>query len=305
MNAPLFNVLAAVLLLTGLPTSSAHAADEPIVLEPSSEWVLDYEDDACSLRRAFGGASDIEPVYLEMRQYAPGDSLETWVATDRFSPRRNGRDQQFEGGWLPDPDDARERVMTVEMPTGLEGFVHISSLRSAAQVERDEHENGKLDEWPDSDRDAREGAITGYLVGNVFSEDFILQTGEMHGPMNAMRTCIDELLGHWGIDAEANRTLNREAEPKNLLAIARDLQEHYPSEMLLRGYQAIVNLRAIVEIDGTASDCAIRTAVGSDEFKAESCRIVLDKARFDPALDRNGDPVQSYWVTTITYQIGR
>ena len=160
--------------------------------------------------------------------------------------------------------------------------------------------------WTDQERDLRERSITGLLVLDIFERDFQLQTGEMHAPMEAMRTCLDELLTHWGLDTKAQRTLSRQVAPVKQSEWSRRVVANYPIDMLRAGRSADIHIRLMVGADGTPTACMpYDSTPGNDSFERSACAWSMQFARFEPALDANGTPVASYYTTTIFYRVSR
>lgn len=147
-----------------------------------------------------------------------------------------------------------------------------------------------------------EGSITGIHVNNAFDEAVFLRTGELHAPMEAMRSCLDELLTHWGIDAEAHQSLSRQVEPVDFRNWARRVQEHYPYQMLSRGMQGYLRTRLEVSTDGEVTGCHLQTEVNNDEFERVACDNLM-RAKFDPALDAQGQPIDSYYLISVVYML--
>lgn len=297
-------------LLSSIAVTPAAADDDPLLLEPSSNWVLDYAQDSCALRRLFG--EEGRQVFMELRQYQPGEVMQLIVTSDDI--RRRGGRSSFRTGrnvtanFVPDsePYDIG-RPMGVDNGEWGAGFISQIGILTARERALDTQltlRQGVDLAITDQRREQREEEITGLAVNNAFREDFVLQTGSMRAPMEAMRTCLDELLTHWGIDAEAQKNLLRPVRPLGIERWARELQERYPMEMLRRGQQAIVNVRLTVDERGQPSGCSVQNSLNEATFDELACELLLDHSRFEPALDSNGDPIASYWVTRVIYTIG-
>jgi TonB family protein len=285
-----------VAVAAGLATASA-AVDRPeevLRLAPSSNWVVDYDADSCALRRAFDSADD--KVTLEFRQYAPGDMLQVIVASNYL---------ETEGGRLRvkfEPDDRlleRPHAIVGTFGEGIEGLFYQDSLRANAEKDPD----GEPAPWSADDRDAREEAISGLLVTDGFERDVMLQTGAMHRPMVAMRACIDELLTHWGIDVEAHRTLSRPVTPKLMHRWVRRVQEQYPVQMLHQRRGGYIHIRLMIAADGKPTSCNVQIEASHPAFQQAACDTLMRHAQFDPALDAAGQPIASYFITSILYQV--
>jgi hypothetical protein len=69
------------------------------------------------------------------------------------------------------------------------------------------------------------------------------------------------------------------------------------------GYEAIVNVRVIVDGQGKPVSCHIQTSTRPKEFDDVVCRRIMGHARFIPALDATGHPVTSYWQQSVTFAL--
>ena len=287
----LANALSAASLLL---SSGLASAAEPVVLQPTSKWILNYADDSCALRRSFGDAD--REVVLEMRRFQPTDSLYFTIAGKGIRlPDRAPLKLSV------DPDPAPRKIddpTAIRTAGGHEGYTFLASLESEAEPAHPGQRLAAL-----YDPAPRERSITGITVSSGFTKPFRLATGSLHAPMDGMRKCIDELLTHWGIDAEAQKTLSKRATPKNQMHWAEELQSRYPSSMLRKGESGIVRIRLTVDPQGMPSGCRAQIKAPDDTFERTACDITMRSARFEPALDANGQPIASYFVTTIFYKI--
>lgn len=203
-------LLAATTLITGMVSGQAAQA-ETITLEPHSTWAIDYAEDSCALRRYFGGEG--APVFLEMRQFAPESSLQFIIASEHYSLKRRNRARDIMLRFLPGEDAVRGNMpFNMAFDDDHKGFT-FSSRFWPTQTESEIDPNSLLQI---EGRDERESAISSIEIINGFRDNLIFQTGSMLPPMQAMRTCLDELLEHWGIDAEAHRTLSQIAQPVDI-----------------------------------------------------------------------------------------
>ncbi len=150
-------------------------------------------------------------------------------------------------------------------------------------------------------REERESQVTGILIERAFGDGVFLRTGSLHAPMKAMRTCLDELLSHWGIDVEAHQSLTREVEPLDFEAWARKMQEDYPTRMLQQGYQGYVRTRLDVSAEGDVTGCHHQSQVSNEAFERSACNNLM-RAEFRPALDANGEAIPSYYQIAVAYR---
>lgn len=67
-------------------------------MAPSSEWIVDYADDSCALRRAFKVGD--EQAILQLRQFAPGENFEVVLLSSTLTRTDKAPRVRFE----PDGD---------------------------------------------------------------------------------------------------------------------------------------------------------------------------------------------------------
>lgn len=269
--------------LCGVPAGAR--ADEPIIMKPVSGWVMDYADDACALRRTFG--SEDRPVWLELRQFAPSFEFLVTVATGSFKMVMRAPRSRF----LPDgPERTQDLAAYGAYGEGVEAVMF-----------PDDVFGGLPGPWVDTQRDERERSITGLQIESTFKEDFILQTGELHRPMTAMRTCLDDLLRSWKIDPEVSRTLSRPATPVDINRWAAPIRRLFPTGLYYVSGTPSVVFRLLIDDVGNVESCKVQRPVVHQDYEDEICGIILKRAKFSPALDAAGQPVRSLYTQRVVY----
>lgn len=276
----------------------AQAASKgPLVLAPAGAWAMDYADDSCRLARKFGAGGDSVFFYIE--RFAPGSSqfmvvagkplarLEGRKVGVRFSPDGPIRDKLVFWGKHGEftPALIAPSVGLVEYP------VEAKQARS---------ELGRLARQVPPEREKAIDAL------DVLVEDkpvVRLALGSMGDPLAAMRKCTDELITHWGLDVEVHRNLTRGPTPLGNPG-SWVSHEDYPTEALRKGAQGIIPFRLIIGPDGVPTDCHLQRPTEPPEFNTVVCRILLERARFEPALDAAGKPIKSYWSSTFNFTMG-
>ena len=94
-----------------------------VVLEPSTNWLLDYADDHCALRRIFGESG--QQIRLELRQSMRSDRFEVRVSLSDFSRTPGGLETRFLDGAEFAP---RFQIAQFRTGEGGEGFIYHESL---------------------------------------------------------------------------------------------------------------------------------------------------------------------------------
>ena len=281
------SLLATAQLAAAIAIAQPAQAKGPLVLEPNSPWNLDYAEDSCALRRRF----------------APDNEFQTMVASSavkmgfgsfkyRLTPDKNWQDP---AGWHHLNFAEEQEGVIFSFP-----LVQIprKGLRAADLVKAEEILESR--DFLDREADAAD-KVTGLALTGAFRSQLVLDTGSLKKPLLALRTCIDELRSHWGIDLKAHETLTRPAVPTNRASIVSMI--NYPPEMEKKRMPGMVNIRLDIDEKGGITDCHIQMPLADPEFAKSSCSDLQHELDFEPALDKEGKPIASYWVTTVDFRM--
>jgi len=64
----------------------------------------------------------------------------------------------------------------------------------------------------------------------------------------------------------------------------------YPAAAIRAGQQGTVEFRLDISAEGRVTGCTITSSSGSAVLDSATCGLLVRRARFTPALDRNGRP---------------
>lgn len=265
------------------------AEDDAVKLEPLAPWNIDYGQNRCRLARWFGTEDDVHMVMLE--QAAPGTSFGLSLAGKEIR-RFHSSDSIFLGLRGDRPMDERERF-----GRGSIDQVGKAIILSRVSIGSSSNEQGLRNAGVDLEKAATVDRIVVERRGRVLS----FETGNMREPVAALNARTSNLLSEWGLDAEQHKAY---VPPSwiNEDAVTRRIVDQYPRQALNRGEQAIFRLRAIVEVDGSVSDCFIEESTRVERLESPACKE-MRKAQFEPARSADGSPMRSYYATSITYAI--
>lgn len=288
------NLLVGLATAVGLSTGAALAAAEPLVLKPNSKWNLDYSDDSCALKRQFG--EEGKQAYLELRQFSPESSLQVVIGSD-WKMTKGTFDFAFE------PQEWRKDYSGMYARFGeVDGVILTADILLPTPDREFVPSNGEIDRQKLALKQEAYKQTTAISIAGAFEKDFTLRTGSLGAPFEAMDKCLDELLNHWGIDADAHHALTRRAVPKDLKALAKRIQSKYPAQPLREGMPAILRVRLGIDETGKVTACRMQLQYAEPEFEKAACKR-LEQAPFNPALDKDGKPIASYWTTSIIYEV--
>ena len=273
-----------------------------VVLEPSSPWNIDYGESRCRLARVFTSGEERFALFFEQgspseqfsvtfggpevdRMTRPGD---IFIGMKRDKPMT--KYDAFGRAELPDfgPAIIFQTTLVEDDPSEDENAGKSSKRKS------DERKQGQL-----LHVDLEEAGRIDQIVLRRGKRILSVETGNMKAPFEALNQCAKSLLTIWGLDADQH-DLFTPVQWQNKMSVIRRIQDRYPSKALRRGEQGIFRMRIIVEADGTMSECHINNATLTNSLASPACQE-MRRARFEPALDANGEPMRSYFMTRIIY----
>lgn len=79
--------------------------------------------------------------------------------------------------------------------------------------------------------------------------------------------------------------------------------DDYPIQYIQAGRSFDISLRATVRPDGGLQGCAIEKSSGEKDFDKYNCALLLSRARFSPAKDRDGRPVLGIYRSRVTWMM--
>jgi len=149
-----------------------------------------------------------------------------------------------------------------------------------------------------------ERQVTQISVSRMRGREIVLKTGPLDKAFAAWRQCTRQLVSTWGLDPIQQERRQRppvpRSEPQTWLHSG-----DYPVGALAQGAQAIVNFRLTVDGGGVPTACEIQRSYSGEMFDKVSCKALMKRARFEPALDEAGKPIASYYMNRIIWIMQR
>ncbi|PKP86977.1 MAG: hypothetical protein CVT78_07425 [Alphaproteobacteria bacterium HGW-Alphaproteobacteria-17] len=286
--------LSAALTLLALPTA-ANAKEEPLQLAPSSPWNIDYADDYCRLARTFG--TDSQKVTLLIDRFAPGARFRlTLVGPVMKRTTPDGTATVRFGKVLP---SQKLYFHTGDFNKDTPAWVFSSSVRlrpSPPQVDPN-----SPDAPPSFEAD--EAGVTEIAIGAPLRRHIVLQTGSMQKSFAALRSCTDNLVASWGVDIERYRNAVWSVPLSSPATWVTNAD--YPPGMARTFQPGLVEFRLSIDPTGKVTECRIQQSTNPDGFNAAVCKAMMRRARFQPARDKNGEPIASYYQNSVRFMIGQ
>lgn len=288
-SMPILSVAIGVLIAT----TPAHAAEQ--IFTPKGKWVVDYGVDQCTVLREF--ANGEKAVTLLLSRAQSGDGMRVQVV-----------------GKLPLIAEQNGDISVQFLPNGSinKGFYYsgktkdgTTSVMTASAAYPHQYSEDAADQFVDMGGRTRlkpevRSTLNGLTMRIGRRDPMVFQTGGLGPVLNVLENCTDTLAVHWGFDDATEKGLTKRPEALNDMSKwVRPMD--YPTYPLNNGGVATVDFRLTVEADGRVSDCYITNAAGDEAFSRVVCSRITERAKLSPALDRDGKPVRSFFISRVNF----
>ncbi|MBH5323105.1 energy transducer TonB [Aurantiacibacter sediminis] len=112
---------------------------------------------------------------------------------------------------------------------------------------------------------------------------------------------IDAEIGDIETEKPETPDLSRPVQPENQIVWVRRTMRDYPAEAIRQNLAGRVAFELTIDANGNVTDCDVVGSSGHRILDRAACRSMSRYARFQPALDENGNPVSATWGTSIVY----
>lgn len=124
--------------------------------------------------------------------------------------------------------------------------------------------------------------------------------GEMTSVWTGLDQCVLRVGAIWNVGEELEQRF--EQGPKGDLQSSFN-PEDYPAAAIRSMQQGTTGFLILVDEQGSPKDCTVHQTSGSAIIDARSCAIILSRARFSPAIGRDGKPAKSAYRKRITWRL--
>jgi hypothetical protein len=286
------------------------AASQPVRLQPSSPWVVDYGEQSCRLLRKFG-AGDTETI-LVFESEAPEEMDMLLIG----KPLRTG-EEEVPARFLPVQEKPiKGRPVTSDekgQPGILYGHIQLLPDEEAAKLEArmaGRRANQlvpppKVDPGEELERRSARQAFaakaTALEIDGRRSKPVILETGSIGDAVKTFDKCVRDSLRDWGVDPDLEDKIARPVWLKNRDTLIR--ADDYPRAMLFAGQQSEVKVRVLVDASGRVTKCTSLSHFKLPEFTKLVCDKITRNGSFEPAELTDGTKVPSYYTVHINFRI--
>lgn len=249
------------------------ATAEP--LKPTGRWVVNFAENACVLSRQYGEGK--QGFSLHFKAPLIGESYEIMIAR----PERRSHGWTMDRGWIEKPDGRRIEP------------IYISEYSTV-----DDHRLSRIRFDPELYTLGEDGDRLILHLDKRHHYDLALPAFEKARAV--LGTCLTDLRKVHGVDEQVMAGIATPAKADKPLYRYFSTDD-YPSEAVREGQQGSVGILYWIETDGRVKQCKIIESSGRDALDRQTCAIIVDSARFTPALDASGSPIRSPDFTRISW----
>ena len=267
------------------------AAAQPI--SPTGPWKLSADAESCALQREFGEGEDT--LALELRRFFPGDMRAVLSSRDLRPSKSKTIRYRLNDGEEWRIGDAKYNLAA---PTGgsVVFFPWAFLLPEAHNISDPTLLKEFLQRRDLATVEKAAGARVDILtLEDAFENPVSLEVGSLAEPIEMMNDCLDDVVSGWNIDAEVDKTLIRPAAPTE--ATSEWLTTFPPiSDLFHQARPNDLTIRLMISASGAIEACNFYK-IGGDPRAAElSCESLRRNARFEPAFNKDGRSIKSFFV---------
>jgi TonB family protein len=240
---------------------------------PTGKWVVDFADHQCLASRNYGTTGD--PLYLALKPSPQGKMMQIAVV-------RKGR----KGSW------ATEAPVTIQIDGGAPLQLDLLAFGAKADPLRT-----LLINLPSASfAPMRRATKLSIEAPGEIDESFALT--QMPSLMVEVDRCLADLERVWNVGHAAKAGLRTRATA-NLAKYFSS--SDYPDTAVRSGEGGTVEFALLIDETGKVADCMVTATSHVPVLDAQSCAVVIERARFVPAVGADGKPAKDAVINRVRW----
>jgi TonB family protein len=257
-----------IVAVTAVGCLAQPTAADAKFLEPIAQWVVDYRTDQCLATQEYGTPG--KTVTFGIRPAPNGETYLLFLAQKRFGP-----------------EEAAEQGAAIDFGNGpiKSWFLEYQQKPSDPDVYQFRISAAEMEQ--------AKSAATVKLSPNK-APDLELQLRSIPALMKTLENCTADLKNYWNMGGEKDGRVTTPAkgEVRTLFSSG-----DYPAEAYSRSQGGTSQFMLLVDETGKVAGCDVIVASGIPVLDAMGCQVIRRRAKFRPALGKDGKPVRSSYVT--------
>jgi TonB family protein len=134
--------------------------------------------------------------------------------------------------------------------------------------------------------------------------DLSFPLGSIAGAWSELDACLSRLRNSWNVaEGESERLASGPQAVAPLASLVSDAD--YPRMALREGQSGATGFVLLVDETGAVNDCTLTETSGAAALDLRACAIFTERARFKPAVDREGRPAKGAIATRLRWVLVR
>lgn len=267
--------------IAGPPAPTATAP-----MTPAGKWRIDYGANECRLMRAFGDPA--HSTTFQLTKIDPGSDLAPAFALASQSLRTSRGIRTIKISAVDHAETPPLYGSVLNVTTGAPAILYVPYAGALTDIVQ---------------ADIIAGRPTTITV-SVDKVQVSLALGKMAQPISAFDACMGDLMRNWGYDPAEQRQLKSRpipTSPPNTWVTYSD----YPDEMVRENKSGGVAARLDIGPTGAIVGCHVMEAGGDPAFQEATCAVFRKNGHFQPAVNKDGKPVASYFPLKVMWTTSR
>lgn len=258
-----FSILAAFALVAQPGTASAMA--EPRA--PTGKWNVDFGKSQCVAILPFADGDDEE--FLAIKPIPTGTHVTFAMVVDGKKRSAKVSDYALHINGIEQPS----QLLHYGTDTKKKIYRYLVNIpvRELAAIER--------------------------LTLEVPGKDFDLAVPQMGDIANVLKACMDDLRVYWNI-VDGEVATGPRGNLNGLIG-----PDDYPADAWKEQESGIVRVFLLVDEEGDVADCTVSAYVGNFSLANQTCALLSSRAKFNPALDSEGNATRGHFVQSFRWQM--
>lgn len=251
------------------------AAAEPAARNPTEKWNVNFADAQCVASRTYGTAK--EPLHLVLKAPPLGEVMQIAV---------------IKGGYSPQAEQVEARIRLDEGSPLKTSMLMFSAPRSNTRV--------YLLNMPAAEFSLVRQAKSLSIRSDGLNETFALS--QMAPLLKIVEDCVADLRAVWNVaDPQGAGSPLASRASGQLASLFKP--EDYPSPAMQQNKGGSLRFAVLIDESGRVADCTIIETSGVPSLDAQTCFIIKERARFQPARDSAGKPAKDAAFQRVTWRL--
>jgi TonB family protein len=260
-------VIAAAAALFGSPP----LPETEYVIHPTGKWVVHFDDALCQAERDFGPPG--KPLRLILKQPAAGNIMQVAVAR-----KQSTADAHEDNGTITLDADAPQKSSFLIYSPPDQGFRLYSTNMPLSEL--------------------RPSAETIWIRTAGLDQAFAIPG--FSGLLQVMANCVADLRKSWNLGATGKLNLSQSARG-NLKGLFSG--DDYPTAAIMAAETGPVKVELLIDEEGKIADCSVIQTSGVAVLDAQTCAVLSQRAKFKPAVGKDGRATRSGFAQEIRWRI--